>query len=100
MGGAQYEPTTVLCTENFAKHEVRDHFAKWFAKWTFAKCSRSFTQIYTNLQEVCMKVHEDFAKFSVHSTVPTGTLTHVHTYVPEVVVQVVESPQRHGQHSL
>ncbi len=61
---------TVLCTENFAKHEV--NLRKVFAK------------LYTNLQEVFMKVHEDFTKFSVHSTlheVTTPRYVYAHTSV-------------------
>ncbi len=36
---------------------------------TLRRFAKLYTRIYTNLQEVFMKVHEDFAKFSVHSTV-------------------------------
>ncbi len=57
----------------------------------FAKCSRSFTRI--NLHEPSGSVHEDFAQFSVHSTIHctrsvlwspytiwVSTHTHTHTH--------------------
>ncbi len=58
------------CTENFAKHEVRNHLAKLRAKCSQSEPSRSVREALHKFTQPSGSVHEvdeDFAEFSVHS---------------------------------